>query len=251
MPEVSARSGASPPIGVIVLALAGLAGCFTPRYSGYCPDGMVLVPPGKFRYGDKEITGRRTDEEIGAFCIDRYEYPNREGVRPASGVSWLEAASACREQGKRLCTEYEWEKAARGPRGRRYPWGNTFDPSACALDPDAPGEHLAGARPRCRSYYGVYDMGGSVWEWTMNTWEDDAAEPGAGAPVGSTTLTGRSGSAKRVVRGGWERGLGEKGARASYRAAEDPSKTSPRIGFRCCAPAISGLYTTRDVEPGP
>jgi formylglycine-generating enzyme required for sulfatase activity len=225
--------------GVLILALAGLVGCITPHYSGYCPDGMVLVPPGKFRYGDEEVTGRRTGEEIGAFCIDRYEYPNREGARPTAGVSWIEAAAICRGKGKRLCTEYEWEKAARGPRGQRYPWGNIFDPSACALDPGAPGEHLAGARPRCRSYYGVYDMGGSVWEWVQNKWQDDAAAPDAG------------GTERRVVRGGWERGLGERGARASYRAAEDASKASPRIGFRCCAPAVSGLYTTRDNGPGP
>ena len=215
----------------LILVIAGLSGCGAPPYSGHCPDGMALVESGKFRYGDKAVTGRRTREEIGAYCIDVYEHPNREGARPTRGVTWLEAAAICREQGKRLCTEYEWEKAARGPRGQRYPWGKTFDPSACALDPDAPGVHVSGARPRCRSPYGVYDMAGSVWEWTQNAWQGEGA--------------------KRVVRGGWERGLGEKGARASYRAAEDASKKSPRIGFRCCAPARSGLQTTRDVERGP
>ena len=72
---------------------------------------------------------------------------------------------------------------------------------------------------------------GSVWEWTQNVWEDDPA--------------------KRVVRGGWERTLGEEGARASYRAAEYASRRSTRIGFRCCAAARSGLYTTRPFGPAP
>jgi len=179
---------------------------------------MVLVPRGAFAYGDRDVTGRKTREEIAGFCIDRYEFPNREGARPETGATWLEAASRCRELGKRLCTEYEWEKACRGPGGFLYPWGNAFVRSACALDAESAAVHRSGARPRCVSPFGVFDMAGSVWEWTENAWDGDPS--------------------RRVVRGGWEEPLGELGASCGYRAAQDASRGTGRIGWRCCAAPV-------------
>lgn len=202
-------------IAASVLGAALSAGCGAKEQAITCPAGMVFVPGGKFVYGARDVTGHKAQEELTGFCIDIYEFPNRAGARPETGASWLEAAAKCRGLGKRLCTEYEWEKACRGSRGLLYPWGNSFDPTACAMDMEAVASHVSGARPRCVSPYGVYDMVGSVWEWTENTWGDDPS--------------------KRVVRGGWEASLGELGASCAYRGAHEASQGTPRIGWRCCA----------------
>ncbi|MHC4250751.1 MAG: formylglycine-generating enzyme family protein [Planctomycetota bacterium] len=209
------------------------AGCGMPeQVDSVCPPGMQLVPGGAFRYGNKDLPRhpdereadrrlRVTKETMGAFCIDRYEFPNREGARPETGATWLEAASKCRELGRRLCTEYEWEKACRGPKGFLFPWGNYFDMTLCALDAKAAAEHRSGSRSACVSPYGVYDMSGSAWEWTANAWQ------------GSESL--------RVVRGGWDAELGDKGARCSLRRSRDAATRGPRTGFRCCADATPDL----------
>jgi formylglycine-generating enzyme required for sulfatase activity len=214
--------------GAVALAAAVvLAGCGGEQELHDCPAGMVLVPGGAFRYGTALTAGsgserrKPTKETVSAFCIDRYEFPNREGALPRTEVSWLEAAASCRREGRRLCSEYEWEKACRGRDGLLYPWGDHFDPTACALDPREPGRHRSGARPRCVSPYGVYDMAGSVWEWTLNSWEGD--------------------SSRRVLRGGWEPEIGDLAALCSYRRPHGASAGGARIGFRCCAGARSAV----------
>lgn len=217
---------------LVPLALAsagGLAGCARQEYEGVCPAGTVLVPGGKFEYGHKHVTGRATEEDIAAFCIDRYEFPNREGERPKTDVTWLEAASACRALGKRLCTEYEWEKACRGRGGLVFPWGNAFDRWACALSPEEAAAHTSGRLAGCVSAYGVWDMAGSVWEWTSTAWEGDPE--------------------RRLVRGGWEEKLGEFGASCAYRAASGASRATGRIGFRCCKSPERGWRPGTEMEP--
>jgi iron(II)-dependent oxidoreductase len=83
---------------------------------------------------------------------------------PVVGVSWYEADLFCRWMGKGLPTEMEWELAARGTDGRRYPWGNTFDSSRANLDSGYPSP--VGSYPDGASPYGVLDMAGNVFEWT-------------------------------------------------------------------------------------
>ena len=139
--------------------------------------GMLLVPEGVYLRGSRITDADRDPYEaefervhVSAFHIDRFEYPNREGAEALDMVSWYEAASLCKKQGKRLCTGDEWEKACKGPDMLKYPYGNVYIPGRC--NENALGRHpvivgaVAGAFPGCVSGYGVADMNGSVAEWT-------------------------------------------------------------------------------------
>jgi len=140
---------------------------------------MVLIPAGKFIYGKD-----RAKQEINlpGYMIDKYEvtndqfakinadhhhdYESGEGDLPATWVSQIDAREYCEALGKRLPTEQEWEKAARGTDGRIYPWGNEFDEAAAVTSETASWPAVVGSRPKGASPFGAMDMSGNVWEWT-------------------------------------------------------------------------------------
>lgn len=148
------------------------------------PDGMVYVPAGGFIMGSEEgdpDERPRHIAETGAFFIDIYEVSNAEFARFDPGftfpegrennaaiVNWFQADSYARWAGKRLPTEKEWEKAARGTDGRIFPWGNTFDESYVVWDQKT---SRGGSIARPKSPYGCFDMAGSVWEWTADWYQ--------------------------------------------------------------------------------
>lgn len=151
--------------------------------------------------------------ELPAFYIDRYPVTNRQyaafvqatgqappphwgGQQPPAElldhpvvyVNRADAQAYCRWAGKRLPTEAEWEKAARGTDGRLFPWGDEFDPRHCHFDPGGPhpptGTAPVTAHPDGASPFGVRDMAGNVLEWC-----DDGPGPGAAFLKGGCWLT--------------------------------------------------------------
>jgi formylglycine-generating enzyme required for sulfatase activity len=173
-----------------------------------------------------EVTQAEFDKCVAAGkCKANKKFDGFAGpAQPVVGVDWNDAVSYCAWAGKRLPTEAEWEKAARGTDGRVYPWGDDFDEKKInAGERSAPvGSCPAGASP-----YGALDMAGNVWEWVADWY---AADYYAKSPAKDPT--GPASGATRVVRGGsWA------GARVAMRTTSRfdvaPTGRSVDIGLRC------------------
>lgn len=180
-----------------------------PKASSACPEGMVEVE-GDYcpileqtckRWLDREKAAPRRCAEFAPssacqtktvhkrFCIDRFEYPNKQGAVPVVMKSWYEARDTCQAQGKRLCGGSEWTLACEGQDRLPYPYGLERSADACNIDKPHPAVNekalvsaktrdaevarlwqgeSSGARASCKSTYGVFDMTGNVDEWVVN-----------------------------------------------------------------------------------
>lgn len=151
---------------------------------------------------------------------------------PALYVTWKEADGLCRSQGKRLPTEAEWEKAARGPDGNLFPWGPQLPDSTLAMF----GQHHVHEIPILaavssgeagKSYYGVHHMAGNVAEW-VNDWFgfDYYAYMPERNPPGPT-----SGRYKSLRGGSWK--SNRIMLRTATRSGAPSNQRSATVGFRC------------------
>ena len=164
------------------------------------PAQKVAVDP--FFIGETEVTNEQYQEFVketnrkaphgwtdGAF-------PAGAANEPVTGVTWQDAVDYCQWLSTkiggtvRLPTEAEWELAARGPQGLKYPWGNEWDDRAAASENKRGFVHAVKSYPAGRSPCGAYDMAGNVWEWV-----GDARDS-------QDKTAGEEGAKSRVIKGG-------------------------------------------------
>lgn len=158
-------------------------------------------------------------------------------------VTWFGARAYCEAIGRRLPTEAEWERAARGDDGRIYPWGNNWDPALASTNRPAAGVTASkvdvNSFPLGASPYGALNMAGNVSEW-VSDWYDPRfygrVEATAPDPVGPPSGT------TRVIRGGsWDNPPFF--VRTVHRQDYNPADGTPFIGFRCAANAATAPVT--------
>ena len=161
-------------------------------------DSMVLIPAGKFEMGTDLKNADPPSHpmhtvDLKAYRIDKYLVTNAQYARfvaatghrppldwkngkplkgtllmPVTMVNWYDAEAYAKWAGKRLHTEAEWEKAARGTDGRRWPWGNEMDPKLLNTYYNVGSASIVTTYDKGVSPYGVYDMAGNVDEWTAS-----------------------------------------------------------------------------------
>jgi formylglycine-generating enzyme required for sulfatase activity len=211
---------------------------------------MVLIPGGVFKMGS--VNGGLDERPVHSvtvadFLMDKTEVtvaayeacvsfesckaaetdtgcnsgrPDRAN-HPINCVDWKQASDFCGWAEKRLPTEEEWEYAARGAKGWKYPWGNA-EPSnqlCWGREVGDKGTCPVGAFSRSDTPTGLSDMAGNVWEWTSSAYSDDYSRPRR--------------AERFVVRGGTWFNVDPSFIRAAYRFAYAPTVSSYFLGFRC------------------
>ncbi len=189
-----------------------------------------------------EATGRRAPEDW-----KNGEIPADKQNHPVVYVSWEEANAFCAWYSSaagyvmRLPSEAEWEKAARGADGRIWPWGNEAPTKdRCNFAGNIGGTTPVGAYPQGASPYGVLDMAGNVWEWTLSMWGEDIQKPQYGYPY--EAQDGRENieapvSVYRILRGGSWSNI-DFCVRCAVRVGISPRSRYGNVGFRVISPGF-------------
>ena len=224
---------------------------------------MVLIPAGEFQMGSNDGADHENPAHtvyVDRFYMDKYEvtvgqykqFIRATGHRalpnyvskysptdkhPVVGVSWHDAMAYAQWAGKRLPTEAEWEKAARGGlRGKRYPWGNAIDSNKASYGDYAGKPTAVGKYPP--NGYGLYDMAGNVWEWCLDEYNagfyksSPSRNPISGDSISYVINNFTNVNSPRVLRGGaWDSDPHD--VRVAARYGSSPTDTYLSFGFRC------------------
>jgi len=223
---------------------------FKGRGKSFVSTQMALIPAGRFLMGNYKNEGFESEPlihevHLDIFYMDKTPVTNAEYEKfdpghkrcwedegddhPVVNVSWYEAYMYALWAGKRLPTEAEWEKAARGTNGRIYPWGNEFDSKKCNTSESKIGKTtpVTNYKGMGESPYGCLDMVGNVLEWCADWYGEDYYK--------NTTDRNPTGPSKgifRVLRGGsWC--LDKNDAICTRRFNAEPNYRRNYIGFRC------------------
>jgi len=231
------------------------------EYLGKDGAPAVLIPAGSFLMGDDENSPRR-EIFVDSFYMDKYEVtvgryaaflkatgnvkPPEEwetvdlqsgAELPVVGVDWHDADGYCRWVGKRLPTEAEWERAARGGDERKYPWGSdaptpahtTFGkPYQNPVYKD--GVARVGTHSKGMSPFGIYDLSGNVWEWVSDWYAESFRRDDVRNPKGPENGT------HKVMRGGGWYDPPDR-ITATKRMYAEPAQRDDEVGFRCASDA--------------
>lgn len=153
---------------------------------------------------------------------------------PVTQVTWSGAEAYCNALNRRLPTEAEWERAARGPQNFIYPWGLDFDPALANSSRSGAegGPEPVDSYPNGKSTYGAYNMAGNVAEWIHDYYQEDYYQQQLG--TNAINPKGPLGGTQRVLRGG---GFDNTPIflRSVHRMSANPDQPTPSIGFRCAA----------------
>jgi formylglycine-generating enzyme required for sulfatase activity len=230
-----------------------------------CPDDMAYIAGATFQMGSDEDDS--SDNEVhqvklSAFCMDKYEFTNADLKRlkkavtdlgtgilwppdpvsdfggddqPLVNVNWNEADAICKELGKALPTEAQWEHAAKTDRDCEY------GTKSCNIDPTQADACFSpnGSDPKeatCEvgstnkpNSFGLHDMSGNVWEWVADWYEDSYGAEAVADPTGPDSGT------YKVLRGGSWFLYYHPFLRAAFRLSSAPDYRGNIIGFRCAA----------------
>ena len=221
----------------------------------------VLIPAGTFIWGDDEESPRR-ELFVDSFYLDKHEVtvaryadflkatgnvrPPEEwetadlkvhAALPVVGVDWHDANSYCQWAGRRLPTDAEWERAARGTDERKYPWGDE-PPSAeharfaknyqNSVYQD--GVAAVGAHPKGASPFGIDDLSGNAWEWVADWFTESFSRADTRNPKGPA-----SGTDKVLRGGGWYDA--PQRLTSTKRMHAPPEHRNDSVGFRCASAA--------------
>ena len=229
-------------LGALVLAAGAAPPSPAPRAEGVVRLPALTVQMGSARQPDEQPVHAVS---LPAFSIDRREVrlaeysafdPGGTGAgpdHPVVYVSFSQASAYCAHRGGRLPTEEEWERACKSTRGGTYPWGEGPNPAAVWWEEEKWGKYgllpgittVAEPDPSTATPEGVYELAGSVWEWTTSGYHRDSyADPSKA-----------QNSPWKVVRGGSYANLPSY-ATCTHREPARPDEPRLTLGFRCVYP---------------
>lgn len=248
-------------VGLGAVLMAGAISVATAADMPSSDKDMVLIPKGEFTMGSNEHSDEAKHQVVlDAYLIDKFEASNTrykefmkatghpapaywddprlsKANQPVVGVSWTDASAFCKWEGKRLPTEAEWERAAKGPEGdNHYPWGHTLDPKKANYGQNIGRTMPVDSYPEGISGFGLYNMAGNVFEWVEDWYdlkyykESPALNP-RGAEKGYNFAN--QGPVKVLRGGSWL--APETSLHTSHRFWNQPDNNSYGVGlgFRC------------------